>query len=139
MANAVAVLESFWKTELGNISEVSLCVSNRIFNGVAKPGTIFPYLIYTTIPLQDDFGQARTPIQYNFLTDIQIISPLALISNIDPAVEAIFIKFGNPPSFETGGRRISIRHDRPISRLAAGAVPEEYLLYRGGTYRVWVS
>lgn len=139
MATEIATLEAFLKTELSNISAVVTCVSTRIYNGVAAQDSVFPKLVYTIVPLQDNFGQARTPIQTNCLIDIQIITKIPVPANVDPAVEAIKTKFGSPATFSSGGFRIAIRHDRPISRKSQGVTVGEYLKYVGGTYRAWVS
>lgn len=139
MASEILTLETFLKTELSNIGAVTSCVGNRIANSVASPNTQFPFLVITVIPLRDDFGQARFPIQTNCLVDIQIVSTLPLPLTVDPAVEAIKTKFGSPAAFETGGKRISIRHDTPILRNQKGASAKEIIQYCGGTYRVWIS
>lgn len=141
MATPIAALEKYLKQELTNISAVTTAVSTRVNNSVAPQNIINtgPHLIFTITPLDDNFGQKRTTLQSNFLVDIIFISKLPLHENIDPAIEAIHTHFDEVSAATFSGYRVSLRHQKPISQTRPGATEGEYLLYRGGTYRAFLT
>lgn len=131
--------EIWLRSQLRSLPELVEAVGDRIFNSVAGQSAVFPFLIFTVIPLQDSFGQARTSIQTRLLVDIKITSRLPLQSAVNTAVAALKEHFRQTTGAVMNGTAISIRHERPISRTEPGAAADEKLLSRGGTFRVWLS
>lgn len=137
MATATSVLEKFIKAQLQGMSEVTDAVGDHIYNSIALPG--YPYLVYKLIPLKDNYGQARTSIQYNYQIQIKFVSKLPLPDSIDTAVDAILEYFRTSRTFDYLDKRISVWHQQPITYETKGAVTGEYILNRGGLYRASVS
>lgn len=136
----IAELEQLFREEILEVPSAIACFEARLFNSFASPGAEFPFAVFQVIPLDDNFGQARTSIQSVFLIDLKIYSRIPLSPDVDPAVAAVKEKFRSRiGSFETDNFRISIRHQRPISLLQPGARPDEKLMMRGSTYKAWVS
>ena len=115
------------------------CVDRRLYNSVAAQGASFPFAVYQVIPLEDNYGQARTSIESVFLIDFKIYSRLPLPFQVDEAVAAAKEHFRASETFQTDNFRISIRHDRLISLAQKGAKVDERIIVRGSSYRAWVS
>lgn len=135
----LANLEIWLREQLLDIPTVVGAVGAQIFNSVAARKAAFPFLIFTIIPLQDNFGQAAASIQSRFIVDITFKSDLPLPVGIDAAVAAVKAHFKGHKGATFNDSRIAIRHDRPISRIEPGATADEKILSRGGSYKAWVS
>ena len=133
------VLEKFFRTQLGTVSELATCVGTKIYNSFALPKTPFPYDIFTLIPLNDRTGQARTSIQSRFLVDNKILSTFPVDANVSAALAAVKEHFRNSLTFDADGFRISVRHERPIFYVEKGAIADQRILHQGSTFAVWMS
>lgn len=139
MASEIAELEKLFHRELLGIPAAVACFGAKLSNGAAPANAKFPYAVFQAIPLRDNFGQARTSIQSVFFVDFKIYSRLPLPDTVDAAVAAVKEYFRTANTFTTDNFRVSIRHEMPLSKPEKGAKPDEKLLMRGSTYKVWMS
>lgn len=138
MADEVTIFETFFRAELLTVSELVTCVEDRVFNSIAPPGSTYPYAIFQVVPLNDNTGQARTSIQTRLFVDHKILSTFPLPDTVGDAVAGVKEHFRSSFSCDSGGCRISVRHERPISYIEQGLTADQRILHRGGTFAVWM-
>jgi hypothetical protein len=136
----VSVLEKFFKAQIAGVAEATACFGAKLSNTFPQATANFPRATFQVIPLDDTFGQARTSIQSKFLIDFKIYSKMPLPETVDAAIDAVKEHFRTAEkSFYYQSYAISIRHERPISQPAKGLKPDEQIIMRGSTYRVWMA
>ena len=143
MSRNLANFDKWFKSELVATQELTDVIGSRVYNSIAKTGT-FPFGVFHYAPLKDNFGQGGYSIQDVGLCDFWIAINLRTISdqllgNVEAAMDALDEKFKNSKAVERSGTSISIRRERPINFTSDGNSPEEKILHRGSTYKVWLA
>lgn len=140
MNDPVLTFAAFFRARLLSVPELAAVVGTRIYNSSAPAKARLPFAVFTVVPLDDNFGQARASIQSRLLCDFKIESRLPLDPDIAPANEAVrqvFRSARTAADFEDF--RISVWNRRPISRLNPGAVNEEKIYSSGTTFQATMS
>jgi hypothetical protein len=135
----VSIIEKFFKTTLSALPEVAACVGVKIFNASSDKKAKLPYSIFNIVPLADSFGQAGSSIQTRLFVDVKFLCAETVTPEVRTAVHAVKEYFRQSKTFDFENRRISVRHERPLSYLEQGTNADERIYHRGGTFKVWAS
>lgn len=135
----ISAFENFFRGQLLGAPDLVALVGARCYNSTAPAGALFPFCIFTVVPLDDFKGQARTSIFTRLLVDVKIVSSLPLPDGVSAAVGELKEYFRRAQTFEFEDFRISVWHKRPIAYSERGASASEQIVNRGGTFMATMS
>lgn len=141
MQNPILKFAEFFRSKLRAVPELETLVGARIYNSSAPPKAVLPFAVFTVIPLDDNFGQARASIQTRLLCDFKIEYRLPLdAETLGTAIEAVTEIFRTARTAHSfGDFRISVWGRRPISQLSSGAASAEKIYSFGKTFQATMS
>lgn len=133
-------VEKWFKSQIAAIGAMSSCVGSRKHNSFPPAKIVFPYLVWRVIPLKNTTAQLGQTIQSRFLLDAIIYSALPLPATVDAAIAGMNEHFESPTLVrQTDNVIISISAENPINRPQSGANPDEKIIGRGTSFKLWVA